>query len=53
MTVFLPLGADDHALVDEQVGDLDRGAEQPARIVAEVEDQRLHPLGLELDRAPS
>jgi len=36
--------ADDHAILDEQRRDVDRLVEQPARVVAEVEDERLRTL---------
>jgi len=32
---------DDHAVVHEQVGDLDGAVEQAARVVAQVEDEAL------------
>ena len=43
-----PLRAHDQSVLDEQVGDFHGRAEEPARVVAEVENQGLHPLALEL-----
>jgi len=38
-----PLGVDDQlAVVDELLGHLDRRGQEPARIVAQIEDERLH-----------
>ena len=42
------LGTDDHALVHEEVGNFDRRGEKPAGVVAEIDDQRLHPFGFQL-----
>ena len=41
------LRVDDHALVEEQLGHLHAGLERAARVAAQVEDQPLHPVGLQ------